>query len=207
MSNKVNVINKAGENINVNVNQEDGITEIIISLLSQEKKLGGLEPGDVFVVNGTEYIVCDHFSCEATAVVRKNCLDKRMPFGPNNNWFYSDVRTYLYSEYLPELVNAFGEENIMAHSTNLLSMDGFKDYGIVDDVVSVLTFDQYRLYHTYIGDTDIPYWLATPNQTPSRNDASYVQFVDSGGYVDCSGCCWDGCGVRPFFLLKSNISV
>ena len=161
----------------------------------------------MFVVNGTEYIVCDHFSCEATAVVRKNCLDKRMPFGPNNNWFYSDVRTYLYSEYLPELVNAFGEENIMAHSTNLLSMDGFKDYGIVDDVVSVLSFDQYRLYHTYIGDTDIPYWLATPNQTPSRNDASYVQVVDSDGCVCYYRCDWVDYGVRPFFLLKSNISV
>ena len=45
MSNKVNVINKAGENINVNVNQEDGITEIIISLLSQEKKVRWLRTG------------------------------------------------------------------------------------------------------------------------------------------------------------------
>ena len=207
MSNKVNVINKAGENINVDVNQEEGITKIIISLSSQERKLSDLEPGDVFVVNGTEYIVCEHFLCGDTAVVRKNCLDKKMPFGPNNNWVQSEIRSYLHKEYLPELSDAFGEENIVLHDTDLLSMDGFSDYGVTDDLISVLTFDQYRKYHKYIGDTDISYWLATPNQTPARNDSSFVQFVYSGGYVSYDRCFWGDYGVRPFFILKSNISV
>ena len=51
--------------------------------------------------------------------------------------------------------------------------------------------------------TEKTYWLATPNQTPKRQDASFVQVVGSGGYVGCDDCHWFGYGVRPFFITES----
>ena len=47
------------------------------------------------------------------------------------------------------------------------------------------------------------FWLATPNQTTDRGDASYVRVVIGGGICGCDDCGWVGGGVRPFFILES----
>ena len=51
--------------------------------------------------------------------------------------------------------------------------------------------------------TEKPYWLATPNQTPKRQDTSCVRIVVSYGGVNCDGCDWFEYGVRPFFITES----
>lgn len=48
------------------------------------------------------------------------------------------------------------------------------------------------------------YWLATPNQTPKRKDASYVQVVLGCGGVFCDVCDWSEDGVRPFCFGRRN---
>ena len=102
-------------------------------------------------------------------------------------------------------MDEFGE--IELHTVDMLSMDGDDSYGKCEDLVSAMTFDRWRKYHKYIGETDCTEWLSTPNQTEKVNDTRYVQVVYSGGFVDCCDCLWDGCGVRPFFILKSSILV
>ena len=129
-----------------------------------------------------------------------------MEFGDTNNWAESGLRKFLNNEYLKNISDDFSQDNILDHEVDLLSLDGYDDYGRTTDKVSVLTIDQHRKYHKFIGNVDRWNWLATPDSTPSGTDASYVRVVSDGGGVvwDCS----DGCGgVRPFFLLKSSISV
>ena len=89
---------------------------------------------------------------------------------------------------------------------DLLSLDGYDDYGRTTDKVSVLTIDQYRKYHKFIGNVDRWNWLATPDSTPSGTDASSVQIVNDSGDVNWDYSDYCG-GVRPFFLLKSDIFV
>ena len=205
MSN-VNVINKAKEKVNVEVNEINGSIQIVIGVPPAGKELSSLKPGEVFKKNGTEYIVCEHFEGGGTAVIRKECLEDNMRFGDTNNWSKSGLRKFLNNEYLKNISDDFGQGNILEHEVDLLSLDGYDDYGRTTDKVSVLTIDQYRKYHKFIGNVDRWNWLATPDSTPSGTDASRVRIVDgSGGVLWCYS---DGCGgVRPFFLLKSSISV
>lgn len=205
MSN-VNVINKAKEKVNVEVNEINGSIQVVIDVPPAGKELSSLKPGEVFKKNGTEYIVCEHFENGSTAIIRKECLEDGMEFGDTNNWAESGLRKFLNNEYLKNISDDFSQDNILDHEVDLLSLDGHDDYGRTTDKVSVLTIDQYRKYHKFIGNVDRWNWLATPDSTPSGTDASRVQVVNDSGdvlwsYLDCCG------EVRPFFLLKSSISV
>lgn len=202
----VSVINKIENKVNVEVNEVDGVVQIVIDKALDMKKLSSLKPGEVFKKNGTEYIVCEHFENGSTAIIRKECLEDGMEFGDTNNWAESGLRKFLNNEYLKNISDDFSQDNILDHEVDLLSLDGYDDYGRTTDKVSVLTIDQYRKYHKFIGNVDRWNWLATPDSIPSGTDASGVQVVRGSGRVGWR-CSDDCCGVRPFFLLKSSISV
>lgn len=129
---------------------------------------------------------------------------KRMIFGRTNNYKESSVREYLNNSKLAnELKNTFGNK-LIPISLDLTSMDGYKDYGIVDgDILSIPNIQLLMKFGDSIPLIDSPYWLATPNQTPSRNDGRCVRCVYGGGSVGCDDCGWNDGGVRPFFILKS----
>ena len=112
------------------------------------------------------------------------------------------MRKYLNTQYLNEIISEFGE--VESHIVDMLSMDGDDSYGKCEDLVSAMTFDQWRKYHKYIGNADYTEWLSTPNQTEKSNDTRCVRIVYSYGYVDCNFCYWNDYGVRPFFILKSS---
>ena len=203
MTSNVNVINKVGKGVNVKVEEINGTTQIVIDIPQAKMDLTLLNPGDVFEMRGVEYIVCEQFEDGTTAVLRKECLGDTRKFGDNNNWKNSDLRTFLNNEYYNEIKGVFGVENIVDHEVDLLSLDGYDDYGVSTDKVSVMNIDRYRKYHKYIGNTDNWYWLSTPDSTPSGGaGSSGVLCVDSRGGVG-----WYYFGyvrsVRPFFILKS----
>ena len=206
MANNVNVINNAGNSVDVKVSEKNGAIQIVIDVPQSGTELSLLKSSDVFEKNGVEYIVCEQLENGITAVVRKDCLDKAMSFGDDNNWKESKWREYLNDGYLKELEAAFGTENIVDHEVDLTSLDGYDDYGVSVDKVSAMDIDRYRKYHKYIGDTGVAHYLSTPDSTPSGYGSSGVRFVYSDGNVSCIYCVWDG-GVRPFFTLKSNIFV
>ena len=75
--------------------------------------------------------------------------------------------------------------------------------GTCDDQISLLSFDEYRAYHSIIGNGPYPdwWWLLTRfSEQYSRN----VCCVSGVGAVGCN-VCGNRRGVRPFFLLKSEI--
>lgn len=183
MNNNVNVINKAGKEIVVTVNSKDGNTQIVIDLASNKIELSTLKAGDVFKMNDVEYIVLEQLNNDITVVIRKNFLEDEMKFDDdNNNWKESSIRKFLNEDYLKKLCESFGENNIVEHTVNLLSLDGLDDYGTSIDKVSLLTIDQYRKYRKVIGENkDTWWWLSTPDSTPSGYGADYVQYVGSNG--------------------------
>ena len=124
-------------------------------------------------------------------------------FGENNNYATSDVREKILNcDFAKRLQEEYGNK-LVPISTNLLSIDGFDDYGIVDgDVLALRTFDLNRECRKNIPNNDNWEWLATPSSTPSGCGSNYVQFVNSIGYVDYDW--YDDClAVRPFFILQS----
>ncbi len=128
----------------------------------------------------------------------------KMSFGSNNNYAESSVRKYLKEYKLAKDIKDKYGNSVVSFENNLLSMDGFNDYGVVkDDVLSIPNFDLFWKCGNRLPLIDYPYWLSTPNQTPSRKNSSYVQFVNGSGGVDYCGCDWGGHGVRPFFITES----
>lgn len=174
-------------------------------LNSNKMVLSSVEVGDII---NDKYIVLEHFADGTTAVIRKDLLEDTMEFGDSNNdWREGNVRKYLNNNYLKEIEKEFGEDNIVEHTTNLLSMDGLDDYGMYCDKVGLLDIDQYRKYRKVLSkNMDRWWWLLTPNSTPSGWSAQHIQCVDDDGGVNCNDYDYSG-SVRPFCILKSNIFV
>ena len=128
---------------------------------------------------------------------------KNSKFGKTNNYAESYVRKDLVNSELAEsLKKEFGDK-LLPISLDLTSMDGFKDYGTVDgDIIAIPNIQLLMKFGDSIPLIDDWYWLANPNQTPTRKDSGCVRYVLSGGDVVYGGCLWNG-GVRPFFILQS----
>lgn len=128
---------------------------------------------------------------------------KRMRFGKNNNYAESDVLKDLdKSKLLADLKREFGDK-LKPIVTDLTSLDGFKTYEkVTDRYLSIPTQDMIMECGSQISCTEA-YWLATPNQTTDRGDASYVRVVNGDGYCGYGDCGWGDYGVRPFFILES----
>ena len=129
---------------------------------------------------------------------------KFMRFGSNNNYMESDVRNdLLHSKLLKKLKDKFGDK-LLPIELDLTSMDGFKDYGsISEDYLSIMNIDVLRDLGEELPLTERWYWLATPNQTPKRKDASFVRVALGTGVVGNSDYDWNHGGVRPFFITES----
>ena len=204
---KVNVINKVKKEINVTINDMENGVEIIIDNMTNMVQLSELKLWDVFYdSDGDSWVVTDIFD-DSMEVTKAHLLQKNMFFGKSNNYAESNCREFLNTEYIKDVERKFGEENVLKHSVDLTSMDGFKDYGSVEDRVTIRTFDQYRKQAPHFELENLVEWLATPNQTPKRNDDSYVRIVYDDGRVDYRDCGWRSHGVRPVLHLKSSIFV
>ena len=133
-----------------------------------------------------------------------NEILNKSEFGKTNNYAESYVRNSLIDSKLADnLKKEFGEK-LVPISLDLISMDGFKDYGSVEgDILAIPNIQLLMKFGESIPLIDDWYWLANPNQTSKRGDTHYVQYVGSGGNVGYCGCDWGGRGVRPFFILKS----
>lgn len=129
-------------------------------------------------------------------------------FGPSNDYRTSNIRKYLReSDLHKKLRKQFGE-NLCHLELDLTALDGCKDYGITkEDVLAIPTIGFLMEYGDRIPLVYTPYWLSTPHQTPIRGESSYIAVVDPGGDVNLCGCIWDHCGVRPYFKLRSDVSV
>lgn len=204
MSNNVNVINKAEKDLNVTVNNVDGSIQIVISSKKNDLNILELNAGDMFNVDGVEYIVLEQLDGNQTAILRKELLDENMKFDSNNNnWKTSSIRKFLNGKYLEEIEREFGKNRIVEHEVDLLSLDGLDNYGISTDKVSLLTIDQYRKYRKVLGENmDNWWWILTPDSTHSGWSTRCVRCVLSGGDVGYGGCDCGG-GVRPFFIVQS----
>lgn len=193
------------------------LKEVVRILEEKEKKekavkVLSLNPGDVFKDrDGEAFIVLEHPEDGRTAVLKKGLLEE-MQFGSSNDWRDSYIRQELNATYLRSLEEKFGEENILAHTVDLFSMDGLDDYGKCQDKVSILTADKYRRYRktlekangAAVGDW---WWLCTPDSTPSGDGSSYVWLASSSGAMNGYTASNRVLAVRPFFILDSSTLV
>ena len=165
------------------------------------------ESGEIARVGEYEFIILKHTD-ECVHLLLKNSLGD-MRFGDTSDFRTSDIKRRL-EEFADELASIIGAENIVEHTVDLTSDDGLKDYGSTTARVSLLTADMYR-EHLYTIDKykiDDWWWLVTPFSTPAHGYEKALKCVAPSGYVYYYYYC-DGHygGVRPFWILKSDIFV
>lgn len=168
--------------------------------------LGTLKVGAEFKLGEDVHIVLEQ-NGENTKVIQKDFLYD-MIFGKSNDWRESDIREKLNGEHYRKIAAIVGKENIVPMTRDLTAMDGSGSYGTCEDNVSILSFDEYRKFHTILG-VEIEYpdcqYLLTP-ASMRKDYARDVCYVGSNGVPSWDGCDWSR-GVRPFLNLKSSVLV
>lgn len=170
------------------------------------KTLAEIKIGETFKVADIEFIKFADETGRTVAVAKESVFGSR--FGANNNFAESVVKSRLESEILPKIAEAIGEENIVEHEVDLLSLDGDDKWGKVKCKISIPTFDFYRhnvkIFDKYM--LDEWWWLATPNTTAKHYNDCWMKCVSPPGNF-ISDLCNVDYSVRPFIIFVSSISV
>lgn len=200
-----------GNNIIIKITEE--LKESLKGILNtSEKLLKDCQIGEVITDNiGVKWIVIRHDEDGTTKLWRKEVLPDTQRFDKeNNNFNSSEIQDYLNIDYIGEVEEGFGKENLCIQEVDLTSLDGLTTYGVCKCPIRLGGIDDYRAARRqglYREKNNNPFWLDTPDSTNEGYSASSVLIVCCSGCVDCSGCYWVGCSVRPFISLKSNIFV
>ena len=200
-----------GNNIVIEITDE--LKENLKGILNISKKLlKDCQIGEVITDNiGVKWIVIRHDEDGTTKLWRKEVLPDTQRFDKeNNNFNSSEIQDYLNIDYIGEVEEGFGKENLCIQEVDLTSLDGLTTYGVCKCPIRLGGIDEYRAARKqglFREKNSNPFWLDTPDSTNEGYSASNVQVVDYDGDVDYGDCDWDDCSVRPFISLKSNIFV
>ena len=181
--------------------------EVKIVADKPDRKLADVPVGETFKVGDLEFIVLEHTST-GTNVILEDFWKIDKFDDETSNYANSRIRNKLNFVFYSKLVDAIGKENILAHTVDLTTDDGRRDYGSVEDNISLLTCDMYRKYVTILDKYNPKkgWWLATSYSTVSNGYDFIVRCVTGNGSLDHYDC-YNRLGVRPFCILKSNIFV
>lgn len=165
----------------------------------------GVKDGETFRIAGMEFIKFPATKEGTPVLMRDVAFTSR--FGSSNDLRTSNVLKRLQEEFLPRIIEAVGEENVLSFQTDLTTLDGLKPYEALESKISLHTFDFYRanveIFDKY--PVDEYCWTATPDSAKPHYDPVWVVCVSPAGCVfnDCYRYYYGG--VRPFLILNSSI--
>lgn len=200
-----------GNNIVIEITDE--LKENLKGILNISKKLlKDCQIGEVVTDNiGVKWIVIRHDEDGTTKLWRKELLPETRRFDKESNNFYgSEIQGFLNAEYIKYVKEGFGKENLCIQEVDLTSLDGLTTYGVCKCPIRLGGIDEYRAARKkglFREKNSNQFWLDTPDSTDEGYSAFDVQIVHYLGDVGCNNCDWDGCSVRPFISLKSDIFV
>lgn len=145
----------------------------------------------------------------STAVITEDLYREDVKFDDDcTDYKKSSLRELCEGEILNEFVTEFGEDNICENEAGLVTVDGQEVFGKLLTKVRPVTFEEGRKYNELLVNKELPdwYWTCTPWSTKERGWGYSVAVVSPSGHV-YDNRCYDGRGVRPFCILKSNIFV
>lgn len=176
----------------------------VLKAVEKTRKIpAGLSAGDTFKLAGLTWTILDITDKGYMCLADK--LEDSMPFAnKSNNWNDSGLREYLDNVFLEKIAGEIGKENIIPFNRNLLSLDGQTEYGECEDMVSLLTVDEYRKYRKLIPNVGYWWWTCTPWSTESNSYEVETTVVSPAGNFYGSGC-YGTCGVRPACIFSSSI--
>ena len=170
-------------------------------------KLSEKAIGTTFKTGKLEHIILAHDEGSGTTMCLLKDFWKTARFDNDTaNYIASDIRNDLNTKFLKVLATEVGAENIVEHTVDLITDDGRKDYGTVTDKISLLTTAQFREFIEILDKYNPGRWWWTATALSSKTWMDCVRCVYNHGLLVDYYCNRSG-GVRPFYILKSSISV
>lgn len=158
--------------------------------------------GEKIEIADIEWIILDKTELGYLALANKAV--KKCQFGQNNNWKDSEIRTYLEKEFAPKIEKKIGAE-LPSFQRDLWSLDGQTEYGVCEDKVSLISFDEYRKYRKIIPNFGEYWWTLTPDTTKGNGSEKYIAVVCPSGDFNYYGYYYFVVGVRPFCIFPTEI--
>lgn len=175
--------------------------------MEQKSRLGQLKDGTIFGYGGNLWIKLAEEEGRVVALSKEIICDKAFDESNNNNWKTSTLRKYLNEEFLETLLeNGAEEEDFLTVITDLTADDGTKEYGQAEDLISLITCDDYRKYREHIKPIDSWWWTSTPYSCLASYSFN-ARYVYSSGALSGSLAYYGHWGVRPLCNLSSEILV
>lgn len=169
-----------------------------------KKKYRKPEIGGTIDVAGITWKILDKLE-SGYLVISDDLYEESTDFDSNcNNWVSSDLRNRLNTDLKKKIEEDLGEDSLVTFERDLLSLDGQTEYGTCEDVVSMLTVDEYRKYRKLLPNTGKWWWTITPDSTACNEDSTCVRVVSPSGnfyYYDC----YFRVSVRPVCIFSSSI--
>jgi hypothetical protein len=139
-------------------------------------------------------------------IVAKDAVNY-MPFNYNtprdNNFATSEVLSRITTDWLPLIEEALGSDIVIEFGTDLSSVYGETDYGILRSKISLPTWDMYKkhlkAFRKYTTNSKC-LWLATPWTTLDQNN---VCLISGHVYINAENprCSYD---VHPVLYIKAS---
>lgn len=160
---------------------------------------------EIFKIGKYEFIRFADDNGNIIGVLKDSIGDMR--FGNSNDFSKSDILAKLNDEFLAEIEEIVGSENVLEFETDLTSLDGSKKHGTMKSKVSIPTFDFYRNNRATFAKYNLEdwWWLATPHTTREYVNDWWVSCVSPLGNFLSSRCGNRVNGVRPFLIFVSSI--
>ena len=186
--------------------------ELVKQLEKAEKEnkveLSSLNPGETFKMGENDFIVLEQYF-DRTKVISKNFMKEDVVFDDNTrNYAESNLKEVIEKDIQPIIESEIGEDNIIEHSVDLVSVDMQLEFPNCNCKVRPITFDEARKYNDLLPNDNLDdwWWTCTPWSTSERGWNRSIAVVSSSGYFSRGNCY--GCnGFRPVCILKSNIFV
>lgn len=185
-----------------------------VSAGGEKVEIWTVEPGSVVLIGGNPYEVLDtdvnDIAGDRGVFVLSKDILFQAPFDEDNcnDWRESSLRKKLNGEWLIELKDLIGGENILPFERDLTSEDGLHDYGTCEDFVSLISCDEYRKYHEKcIKNKSDWWWTLTPYSTPNASSSSSARLVFTDGSLYYYNAFYGGYGVSPALLALPSLLV
>lgn len=174
---------------------------------AENKTIGfpSVRDGETFQLAGIEFIKFPSVNGRTPVMTRDPVFRSR--FGDNNDLRSSDVLKKLQQEFLPKIVAAIGEENVLTFETDLTTLDGLKPYGAMESKVSLYTLDFYREHVDIFDKYPVKdyCWTATPESAHPHDDPFWVVCVSPSGCIRDGNYFYNRHAVRPILIFESSI--
>ena len=99
-------------------------------------------------------------------------------------------------------MHKIGVDNLLPHVVDLVADNGDKLYGTMEEMVFLLTCDEYRKYRDVIPKYRRWIWTCTPWTTTDTGNASSVRYVGTDGSLSIGDADYGGGGVAPACIFN-----